>query len=126
MSETSPVEIAKNFKLNVLKLIDYLIDILESDSDLLMVRFVVKNLSQTTMIEKFHRNVQSHRNEIESSNEDYFMDVNNTIFDDFGEKVLKFKTFWKKLSNDQQTCIWKYFKYFLRLSDRYNTLVYTV
>ena len=127
MSEISPLEIAHNFKLNVMKLIDFLIDILDSDSDLLAARLVVKMIPDKIAIENFAHNAETHRNEIESSNESYFLDEDggqHSLFSDFSEsKVIKFKTFWKQLSHDQHESIWKYFKYFLRLSDRYVDLI---
>lgn len=127
MSDISPLEIAYHFKVNVMKLIDFLIDILDSDSDLLAARLVVKMIPDKIAIENFAHNAQTHRSEIESSNESYFLDEDggqHSLFSDFSEnKVIKFKTFWKQLSNEQHESIWKYFKYFLRLSDRYIELI---
>lgn len=120
---SSPVEIANNFKLNVLKLIDYLSEILNSDSDILAARLVVKFIPDTTAIENFAEHSKDHRQEIETCNEAYFLNDDggqHSLYNDFSEtKVIKFKNFWSKLTDQQRDCIWKYFKYFLRLSDKY-------
>lgn len=127
VNETSPMEVAENFKVNVLKLIDYLIEILNSDSDLLAVRLVVRMIPCKTAIDNFTEHSRDHRNEIENSNETYFLndEGNNLLFNDFSQnKVIKFKNFWKDLTPVQKECIWKYFKYFLKLCDRYNELIH--
>jgi len=122
-----PIAIAHNFKINVIKLIDFLIDILDSDSDLLAARLVVKMIPEKTAIENFAHNAQLHRKEIETKNESYFLDDSggqSSLFSDFNEKkVVKFKTFWKQITPEQRESIWKYFQYFLKLSDTYTSAI---
>lgn len=126
MSNTSPLDVASNFKMNIFSLIDYLLDICNCDSDLLAARLAVKLIPDKIAIENFSHNVQNHRNQIETENEKYFLDEHggNNIFNDFNkEKVIKFRDYWKRLDDDQKKCVWKYFKYFLKLSDRYIELL---
>lgn len=128
MSETSALTVANHFKLNVMKLIDFLIDILNSDSDLLATRLIVKLIPDKTAIENFAKDVENNthvRREIETKNESYFLDGDGSIlFMGIDQsKVIKFKNFWKQISHEQRECIWKYFAYFLKLSDRYTELI---
>lgn len=118
---STALEICGNFKQNVLKLIDYLIDITESDSDLIAARLGVRMIPDTKAIENFAKHSQGHREQIEHKEELYFLNnEDNPIFSEFkASKVNKFKDLWKSLRTEQKDCIWKYFSYFLRLSDRY-------
>lgn len=127
----SPIDVASNFKLNINKLIDYLLSITESDADLLLVRIVVRNINDIKAIERFAANAESHREEIVNKNENYFLNEdceNANIFSQIAEqigdkKVLKFKNIWKNLNSEQKECIWSYFQHFVKLSDRYKQLL---
>lgn len=118
----NPAEVADNFKENVLKLIDYLISIIPHDSDLLSARLVTKMIPTIKAIENFAKHIGTHRVQIENEDEQYFLsnDGTDTIFADYSQsKVVKFKTLWQQLDKSQKSNIWTYFKYFIRLSDRY-------
>lgn len=117
------MEIAKNFKTNVIQLIDYLIETVGADSDLLAVSLAVKMINEKLAIENFIKHSDVHRAQIASRSEDYFLNDEGNLFAEFSEKkVSKFKKCWQGLSAQEKESVWKFFEYFLRLADRYRDI----
>ena len=126
MDNTSKlIGLRKNFKENILKLIDYLIEKLNVDSDLLAVRLFVNALDASKAITVFIKHAHTYRTYIESKDETYFLNEGGSeLFSNFeSSKILKFRTYWGKLSEEDKNHIWTYFQHFLRVSDQYNKLL---
>jgi hypothetical protein len=85
---------------------------------------MLKMVNPRVLIENFIRYVYPHKTEIMSENEDFFLRGGGQEFLNGNESLTKFRDtmseIWlQKLSEENKTICWKYFKVFILLSEKY-------
>ena len=94
------------------------------------IRLLKTTSSDGTIHRLFKKHIEEYRVNIESRNEHFFMendfkDVISKAKDtsgDINQIILKLKTLWKDLNQEEKDKIWDYFNLLLKLSDKISTL----
>ena len=94
------------------------------------IRLLKTTSSDGTIHRLFKKHIEEYRVNIESRNEQFFMenDFKNVInkakdtSGDINQIILKLKTLWKDLNQEEKDKIWDYFNLLLKLSDKISTL----
>lgn len=94
------------------------------------IRLLKTTSSDGTIHRLFKKHIEEYRVNIESRNEQFFMenDFKNVISKakdtsgDINQIILKLKTLWKDLNQEEKDKIWDYFNLLLKLSDKISTL----
>jgi len=131
----TPDEIATSFQNNVVRLIDNLVTVLPP-TEQVVLEIVKWNLTERYdkhhIITKFIKHSSQFWNEIETDNEEFFLNDQhaNKIFGDLPvDKVLNFKRYWigdenlNPLTDDDKIVIKQYFKSFVKQARNYDLQV---
>ena len=94
------------------------------------IRLLKTTSSDGTIHRLFKKHIEEYRNNIESRNEQFFMenDFKNVInkakdnSGDINQIITKLKILWKDLNQPEKDKIWDYFNLLLKLSDKISTL----
>ena len=122
----SKIDILKTLKEQVILFFDELIDTLPEEADLIIIRIFIKDKYPIEDIMKYIvKKFIPLRNSIIKEDEGFFLN-NNILFEEFdSNKVNHFKRIWRSssLNEDDRKVIWRWFKGFLCLAEKYEKLL---
>ena len=113
------------FKLSLLQFMDELIEQYPTYPTLVMVRIVIKDqIAPVEVINKFVTEILPYSSFITLKNELIFSDLNVIYKSCFGIKrdkeIKNLKKLWKNSDEDNKKTIWKWFDFFLKMSQKYH------
>ena len=122
----SKTDILKQLKEQLILFFDELIDTLPDEPDLIIIRIFIKDKYPVEDIMKYlMKKFIPLRNCILKEDEGFFLN-NNILFEEMDNtKVNHFKRIWRSetLSEDDRKVIWKWFKGFLYLAEKYANIL---
>jgi hypothetical protein len=122
----SKTDILKQLKEQLILFFDELIDTLPDEPDLIIIRIFIKDKYPVEDIMKYlMKKFIPLRNGILKEDEGFFLN-NNILFEEMDNtKVNHFKRIWRSetLSEDDRKVIWKWFKGFLYLAEKYEKIL---
>jgi len=120
-SLTSTEQIARVFQTNIISFLDELIDLFPSDSELIVIRLLLKEtVSPDLIIASFIKEIIPNKESIKNRDDNFFL--NSSLFKTFNSsKVNHLKVLWKSdtLDDDDRQIIWKWFDTFIYLAEQY-------
>ena len=129
---SSQIVLLEKLKKSLLMFIDELISILPNESDLLIVRFFLKdNIPISDVMDYTIKKILPLEEFVLTKNDKFFLE-NNVMFEELREdyknldvtqkeKINYFKNIWlNDLDEDNKNVIWDWFKLFLNIAKTYN------
>lgn len=114
------------FKRTLVDFLDSLINILPSESDLIVARIYVNDkVSSEDLMNNFILKFMKFKSDIESKREKTFLENDTGNSDIFGsipeEKLNHYRYLWRSgsINNDNKQTIWKWLNSFIKIIDKY-------
>lgn len=124
-SSMTTIDVLKLFKDNVIKFLMALIEILPREGDLIMLRVMFETqIPVETAMQIFSSRIMPYADMVRTKDERFFLEGTD-LFDGLQrEKVSYFKDLWLSdaLSADDKEQLWKWFRLFLNLAEKYEKL----
>lgn len=122
---SSQIDLLNKLKNNLLIFIDELISILPSESDLVLVRFFIKDHVPIADVMTYISNKLLPLDNYVKAKDDRFFLEHQVLFEELRDeqnKVNYFKNVWTNLDEDNKEVIWNWFALFLNIAKKYNSL----
>jgi hypothetical protein len=128
---TNITRVIQDFKDSLITFLDELIDQFPLEADLIAARIIIKSkISGEKCINTFIKDIMPYKNEIKNRNENFFLDPNMPLFNNFDfvevdkNKINHFTVLWKSstLDNEDKEIIWNWFDAFILYAEQYQKL----
>jgi hypothetical protein len=122
---SSQIDLLNKLKNNLLIFIDELISILPSESDLVLVRFFIKDHVPIADVMTYISNKLLPLDNYVRAKDDRFFLEHQVLFEELRDeqnRVNYFKNVWTNLDEDNKEVIWNWFALFLNIAKKYNSL----
>lgn len=110
------------FRDQMIKFVDELIEQFPSYSEFVIFRIFLKNqMSPERLMKTFMKNAYPHKEDVYNKNDKVFEVMDETITLLTNEKKKTFQTLWKSdaIDDDDRDIIWQWMKLFTKLCDKY-------
>ena len=116
----SDIEILREFRTNLVKFIDELIEQYPEQPEFIISRIYVSNSGNVAdMVNFIIQNIFPHKEEIKNRNSVFFL-KNDSLFGKYDkDKVEFYKRLWKTLDKEDQNVMWLWFDLFVHISEKY-------
>jgi len=111
------------FRDQMIKFVDELIEQFPSYSEFVIFRIFLKNqMSPERLMKTFMKNAYPHKEDVYNKNDKVFEVMDETITLLTNEKKKTFQTLWKSdaIDDDDRDIIWQWMKLFTKLCDKYH------
>ena len=111
------------FRDQMIKFVDELIEQFPSYSEFVIFRIFLKNqMSPERLMKTFMKNAYPHKEDVYNKNDKVFEVMDETITLLTNEKKKTFQTLWKsdEIDDDDRDIIWQWMKLFTQLCDKYH------
>ena len=118
----SQLDLLKQLKDQLIIFFDELIELLPGEPDLIIVRIFLKDKIPVETIMKYMKDKLVPLKQLVKDKDDTFFLQNNILFEEIDtNKVNHFKKLWesKKLDKENKETMWKWFRSFIYLAEKY-------
>ena len=125
--ELSRLDILKLFKTNLIKFLDALIEQFPSEGDLAVLRvFLSEQIPIEDVLIVFSKRLLPYKQMIMNKDEKFFVEGDDVFKGVSSDTVSYCKNIWlsDKITGEDKEQIWKWFKLFVNLSEKYINLKY--
>jgi hypothetical protein len=126
--EMGKIELLQLFRNNIIQFFSSLNDKFPSEPDFMLLKFMFQiDIPIEDAVIIFCKRILPHAKMVETQDDRFFLECTDLFEGIRREKVHYFKDLWQSptITDEDKTVIWKWFKLFLKLAQKYATITNT-